>query len=156
MQRTGIVLDRTFKHTIENVSFSNLPIETCHSILKDGRAFSHFIEKWLEQNYQLKHVQGCKKYDFEDLVNSDIKYDEKTFTHGGCSFCPSNMLGQGRTFDKTVFEEKTKHMIFVIVSNIHFPNIFVRFVNGSTLLEKYPNSKGKISFKDHDTFFELS
>ena len=28
----------------------------------------------------------------------EIKYDEKTFTNRGCKYCPSNMLGQGRTF----------------------------------------------------------
>ena len=60
------------------------------------------------------------------------------------------MLGQGRTFDQAVFEEKTKKLIFCIVSNINFPNIKVRFVEGETLLKNYP--KGVIPLKEHDKF----
>ena len=57
----------------------------------------------------------------------------------------------GRIFNKEEFEEKTKKLIFCIVSNIHFPRIRVRFVRGITLLEKYP--KGVIPLKDADKFF---
>jgi len=69
----------------------------------------------------------------------------------GCSFTPSNMKGQGRKFDQTIFEEKTKKLIFVIVSNVNFPEIKIKFVRGVDLLVDYPN--GKIHFKDFDKFF---
>ena len=62
------------------------------------------------------------------------------------------MLGQGRVFNKEVFEEKSKNMIFCIVSNVNFPHIRVKFVKGEVLLQKYP--LGVIGIKHHDEFFE--
>lgn len=147
----SVQLNVTRTHMIDNVSFGDLPQESVNEIFKDGRVFSHFIEKWLEKKYPIIHVSGCKDHDFIDSNYNEIKYDEKTFTKLGCHFCPSNMLGQGRVFNQKVFEEKTKKMIFCIVSNLNFPEIKVKFVQGSNLLEKYP--KGKIPLKDHIRFF---
>ena len=67
---------------------------------------------------------------------------------------PSNMIGQGRKFDSEVFMEKAKTMIYMIVDNINFPIIYIKFVNGSELSAKYP--KGYIPFKDRNEFFEIS
>lgn len=150
--RISVELNKTFTHTIENYAFDNLSEETCKEIYKDGRVFSHFIECWIAENYPLIHIKGCKKYDFTDKNFPEILYDEKTFTKGGCSFCPSNMLGQGRVFNKEIFEEKTKKMVFCIVSNTNFPEIKVRFMEGSVLLINYPN--GKIPLKDEIKFFD--
>ena len=55
---------------------------------------------------------------------------------------PSNMLGQGRSFVQEEFQNKTKGLVFCIVSNVNFPEIKVRFVRGSELIKKYP--KGKV------------
>ena len=151
---TSIQLDKTFTHKLDSIVFDNLPSEIILEILKDGRPFSHFIEKWLEHNYPLDHITGCKKYDFVDRNYSDTKYDEKTFTKRGCYYMPSNMLGQGRKFDKDVFESKTKELIFCIVSNINFPEIKIRFVQGIDLLKKYPN--GKIPIGEYENFFQVN
>lgn len=148
----SVVLNKTFNHTITNYVFGNLSEQVCREIWKDGRPFSHFIEVWLAENYPLIHIKGCKKHDFIDPECDEIIYDEKTFTSKGCNFCPSNMLGQGRKFDKEIFEEKSKKMIFCIVSNVDFPNIKVRFVRGEDLLIHYPN--GKIPLNDHIKFFD--
>ena len=152
MKVASVVLNRTFIHTIHNYSFGNLSNEICAKILKDGRPFSHFIEKWIEANYPLTHINGCKDHDFIDRNNSEIKYDEKTFTCKGCAFVPSNMLGQGRVFNKEVFEEKAKKLIYCIVSNVNFPEIKIKFVSGTELIKAYPN--GKIPLKDHNKLFE--
>ena len=151
---TSVQLDKTFTHKLDSIVFDNLPSEIILEILKDGRPFSHFIEKWLEHNYPLDHITGCKKYDFVDRNYSDTKYDEKTFTKRGCYYMPSNMLGQGRKFDKDVFESKTKELIFCIVSNINFPEIKIRFVQGIDLLKKYPN--GKIPIGEYENFFQVN
>lgn len=148
----SVELNKTFNHEIENYRFGNLSEEYCKDLWKDGRTFAHFIEVWIAENYPLKHIKGCKKYDFTDINNENILYDEKTFTKNGCHFCPSNMLGQGRQFDKEIFEEKTKNMIFCIVSNIDFPNIKVRFVKGSELIVKY--NKGFIPLNHFGEFFD--
>jgi hypothetical protein len=99
----------------------------------------------------LIHVKGCKKYDHTDINDENIKYDQKTFTSRGCKFMTSNMIGEGRKFNKEIFEEKAKKLIYIIVSNIHFPEIKVRFVKGYDLSVQYPN--GIIPLKDFDKFF---
>jgi hypothetical protein len=147
----SIELNKTFTHTIEEFSFGNLSKETIIEIFKDGRAFSHFIEPWLASHYPLKHIKGCKKYDFEDINNSQILYDEKTFTSGGCKFYPSNMIGEGRTFNQEIFEEKAKKLIYIIVSNVNFPEIKIKFVKGSDLILQYP--KGEIKLNNMVEFF---
>jgi hypothetical protein len=147
----SVELNKTFEHTIQNYSFGNLPNEVCKEHWKDGRPFSHFIEAWIAENYPLTHIKGCKKYDFTDKKYPEKLYDEKTFTKRGCKFCPSNMIGQGRSFNKEEFEKKSRKLIFCIVSNIDFPNIKIRFVRGIELIAKYP--KGKISSKDFIKFF---
>lgn len=145
----AITLNKAYAFTIESFSFGNLSREEMKVILKDGRVFSHFIEKWISKTFPLTHVTGCKKYDFID--SNGMQYDEKTFTKGGCYFRPSNMIGQGRVFEKDVFIAKTTNLTFCIVSNVDFPNIKLKFVTGEELLKKYPN--GKISIKEHDKFF---
>ena len=147
-----IKFNTTFVHTIQNVAFGNLPTEVCISILRDGRAFSHFIEPWLEKNYPpLKHIKGCKDHDFVDNGDENIQYDQKTFTSGGCIFTPSNMVGKGRKFDQEVFDEKSKKLLYIIISNVNFPEIKIKFIRGVDLVVYYP--KGKIPFKDLDKFF---
>ena len=154
LRMTSITLNKVNKHTLGDVSFDILPKNVLSEIYKDGRVFSHFIERWTPLNYPLDWIAGCKKYDFKDRNNNDIIYDEKTFTKGGCRFMPSNMIGQGRKFDSEVFMEKAKTMIYMIVDNINFPIIYIKFVNGSELSSKYP--KGYIPFKDRNDFFGIS
>jgi hypothetical protein len=61
------------------------------------------------------------------------------------------MIGQGRHFDKAVFDEKSKGLNYVIVSNVKFPEIRVRFIKGADLAAMYP--MGEIKPRDHEKFF---
>jgi len=148
---TNILYNTTYTHNIENFSFGNVPKSIIIDTYKDGRAFSHFIEPWLAINYPLIHIKGCKKHDHIDINDENIKYDQKTFTKLGCKFMPSNMIGEGRTFNKEIFEEKAKNLIYIIVSNIHFPEIKIKFVRGVDIIVDYPD--GKIPLKDFNKFF---
>ena len=147
----SIILDVTFTHTIENFAFDGFSLESLTRIFKDGRVLSHFIEVWIENRYPIKHISGCKKYDFIDNTYPSTKYDEKTFTNNGCKFYPSNMIGEGRKFNKYIFEKKAKKLIYCIVSNINFPEIKLKFVRGITLIKLYPN--GVIPLNDYIKFF---
>ncbi len=147
-----IKYNTTFTHILDNISFDNVPQSGIIDILKDGRPFSHFIEPWLAIHYPLTHIKGCKKYDHTDINDENIKYDQKTFTKaGGCKFMPSNMIGEGRKFNKEIFEEKAKDLIYIIVSNVDFPEIKIKFVKGIDLIVDYPT--GIIPSKDFVKFF---
>lgn len=147
-----IKYNTTFTHRLDNISFDNVPQSGIIDILKDGRPFSHFIEPWLAIHYPLTHIKGCKKYDHTDINDENVKYDQKTFTKaGGCKIMPSNMIGEGRKFNKEIFEEKAKNLIYIIVSNVDFPEIKIKFVKGIDLIVDYPS--GIIPSKDFVKFF---
>ena len=146
-----IELNKTYTHVLSNCGFDCLSPQILQQIFKDGRAFSHFIEPWLAENYPLNHVTGCKKYDHTSKSDESILYDQKTFTARGCNIKPSNMIGEGRKFDEEIFKEKASKLIYIIVSNINFPEIKVKFVRGTELLVKYP--AGKIPSKHFEEFF---
>lgn len=148
-----IIFNKTFTSTIQNTAFGSLSQDVLKELFGDGRIFSHFMERMLAQEYGLTHVTGCKGHDLIDSKNPEIKYEQKTFTARGCKFMPSNMIGQGRHFDKAVFDEKSKGLNYIIVSNTQFPEIRVRFIKGADLASAYP--MGEIKTKDHDKFFEI-
>jgi len=149
-----IEYNKTDTKTIENISFGNLDQETLTELFQDGRIFSHFIERVLAKDYKITHILGCKGYDLVEPSNPEIKYEQKTFTSNGCKFMPSNMIGQGRNFDPIVFKEKAEQLNYIIVSNLKFPEIHIRFVKGVDLVSLYP--KGEIKPREHNTFFELT
>lgn len=152
IETNNIKYNTTFTHILDNFSFGNLPESVLIDILKDGRPFSHFIEPWLAIHYPLIHIKGCKKYDHTDINDENIKYDQKTFTKAGCRFMPSNMIGEGRKFNKEIFEEKAKQLIYIIVSNVNFPEIKIKFVKGVDLIVDY--TTGQIPSKDLVKFFD--
>ena len=149
MENNTLMYNTTYTHIIDNFRFGNIPIEILIEIYKDGRAFSHMIEPWLAENYPLTHIKKCKDHDHTDINN--IKYEQKTFTIRGCDFTQSNMKGKGRKFNKEIFQEKAKLLIYIIVSNVYFPQIKIKFLKGIDLIEQYPN--GKIPLKDFNKFF---
>jgi len=151
MSEPSVLLNHTYEFTLENFSFDSLPIDVVINTYKDGRVFSHFVERWMATKFPLTWVDNCKEYDFVDNNNDEIKYDEKTFTTNGVNFAPSIMKGGGRHVVQSIFEEKANKLIYAIASNVSFPNIKIRFVRGSELIKKYPN--GCIRPTHHDAFF---
>jgi hypothetical protein len=146
---TPIELNKTYTFTIENFSWDALSREEMIEDYKDGRSFAPKIERWLPTKFPLKHIKGCKNYDHID--NDQLKYDEKTFTAKGCKLPPSGMIGGSRSVDIDVFHRKAKELIYIIVSNVRFPVIKIRFIKGAELIARYP--KGTIPFRHHDSFF---
>jgi len=149
-----IEYNKTISRTITDFTFDGLPRETLIERYRDGRIASHFMEHIIARDSILTHVGGCQDHDLVSPSDPAEKYDQKTFTSNGCEFMPSSMKGKGRKFDKEAFDEKSKDLIYVIVSVVSFPEIHTRFVKGSELAVLYPN--GKIPLKDHDKLFELT
>ena len=147
-----ITMDHTYKFTLDMPTFPGLSPEEVCEIFHDGRQFAAFIERWLPKAFpELSHVNGCKDHDHVNVSDETIKYDQKTFTKGGCKYMPSSMIGTGRQFDEAAFQEQANKLIYIIVSNIDFPEIEVRFVCGTDLLITHP--KGTIPLKDRVKFF---
>jgi hypothetical protein len=153
IEKLKMELNKTYPMTMSNYSFHTLPREVLDKLFKDGRHISPFMEYLVAQEFGLTHIPGCKGYDMVDPRNPEIKYEQKMFTANGCKFMPSSMIGTKRTFDQTIFAEKAAKLIYVIVSNIAFPDVKIRFVTGIDMLARYPN--GIIPYADHDMFFSI-
>jgi len=148
---TPPALNKTTTIVIDNFSFGRLSQEALIALYRDGRISAHFMEVMLAQDFGLTRIEGCKDHDLVDPSDPNIRYEEKTFTRGGCKFVPSNMLGQGRHFDQATFEQKARGLIYAIVSVVNFPEIKIRFVKGTELMAVYP--RGEIKLSQHDSFF---
>jgi hypothetical protein len=146
-----VTLNNTVTKVIENFEFGTLPREVLIALFRDGRVSSHFMEHILSQDYGLTHISGCKDHDLVEPSDPSVRYDQKTFTSRGCHCVPSNMLGQGRHFDKEVFDKKASSLIYAVVSVVNFPEIKIRFIKGIDLLAKYP--RGEIKLSQHAEFF---
>ena len=140
----------TFKFELEKISIDNLGEKKINLLFQDGRVFSHFIENWLDNNCErLQKVNGCKNHDFID-IKTNIKYEQKTWTKNGLIFIPSNMIGSQRKININKFEYMTKKRKFIIVNNIQFPKIKIKFLDGCSLLKKYPSG---ITREKNTSFF---
>ena len=71
---------------------------------------------------------------------------------GGAKFCPSVMLGAGRSVDEEKLWEHATDMIYIFCDVVEFPKVRVIFKRGSDLTQY---TKGSIPFKDRNVFICL-
>ena len=143
--------NKRYEFTLRDIKFDILPEELMLEKFKDGRFFSHIIEKWLEKKFMNLTYVDKKGYDFVDARDNNIKYDEKTFTRNGCNYVPSNMLGAGRKKNIPQFQEHAQKINYIIIDNVEFPKIQIVFISGNELLSIYP--KGFIPINHRNIFF---
>ena len=129
-------------------SFGTLSQKRVNKLFTDGRRASGFLELQLEEWFEGLVFEDGKGYDHVDTEG--IKYDAKCFTKGGAKFCPSVMLGAGRSVDEEKLWEHANDMIYIFCDVVEFPKVRVIFKRGSDLTQ-YP--KGSIPFKDRDVLF---
>lgn len=140
----------TFEFKLDKIIIDNLEKDKTNLLFQDGRVFSHFIEYWLDNNCErLQKVNGCKNHDFID-IKKNIKYEQKTWTKNGLTFLPSHMIGSQRKIDTSKFKYITNTKKFIIVNNIYFPQIKIKFLDGYSLLKRYPS--GITREKDNNFF----
>ena len=146
-------LDHTYTFKIENFAWGNLPESVLISLFRDGRTCAPFIQQQLPVWFNdLKYVDESGY----DHTAGDRKFEHKSFTKGGCIFAPSNMVGSGRKINEQVVYQHIVHtkLTYIITDITEFPTIRVRFVDGVTLFNQYPNCK--ISKTKKAQFFDLT
>jgi hypothetical protein len=131
-----------------DANFGTLSQNCVNKLFTDGRRASGFLELQLEQWFpELTFVDG-KGYDHVD--NNGNKYDAKSFTKGGAKFCPSVMLGAGRSVDEEKLWKHANDMIYIFCDIIDFPVVRIIYKRGCDLIQY---SKGSIPFGDRDVLF---
>ena len=101
----------------------------------DGRRVSFILERRISREIvggSLAHSEGAAF----DLLDSDGgKWEVRSLTRGGIYFCPSYMVGSGRSFDLAGFLAKLDEVEGYIISDVElFPDVPVWVVSADEVL----------------------
>jgi hypothetical protein len=101
----------------------------------DGRRVSFILERRISREIvggSLSHSEGAA-YDLLDAQGG--KWEVRSLTRGGIYFCPSYMVGSGRTFNEPGFLAKLQEVEGYIVSDVEmFPDVPVWVVSSEDVL----------------------
>jgi len=89
----------------------------------DGRRVAFLIERRIarEEGFRLAPSEGAS---FDLVDQNGGKWEVRNITRGGIYFCPSYMVGSGRSFDKPGFLRKLDGIKGYIVTDIEaFPSV---------------------------------
>jgi len=96
---------------------------TVREYFTDGRSVAFIIGRRLktELGFRLAASEGAA-YDLVD--DQGEKWEARNITSGGVYFCPSYMVGSGRSFDEAGFLAKLKQIKGYILTDIEeFPSV---------------------------------
>ena len=146
----AIQLNKTYNFKVKNVSFGDIPSDRILEFFQDGRVASFFLEEQLQHWFpELTRIEGNKDHDHLDRQGR--KYDAKNFTKNGLKFMPSNQLGEGRKFIAEIAHAKAAKLRYICCDIVDFPQVRVRFVEGTDMVEEYP--KCAVSFAKREGLF---
>lgn len=91
----------------------------------DGRRVSFIIERRIAYEFFSKgNMAPTEGADYDVLDNEGGKWEVRCISEGGIYFCPSYMVGSGRSFKKKGFLAKLGEIKGYIIADIcEFPNI---------------------------------
>ena len=108
--------------------------EAVREYFTDGRRVSFILERRLATevlNATLARSEGAG-YDLVDA--SGAKWEVRSISDGGVYFCPSYMVGSGRSFDEPGFLAKLKEIKGYILADITaFPDVPFWIVSAETV-----------------------
>lgn len=90
----------------------------------DGRRVSFVLERRLAREVLHGTLAPSEGAGFDLLDASGGKWEVRSITKGGIYFCPSYMVGSGRSFDEPGFLAKMQDIKGYIVSDVeNFPDV---------------------------------
>jgi hypothetical protein len=115
---------RTLVWKIEEVASAlKIDIQSVREYFTDGRRVAFLIERRIamEEGFKLASSEGAA---FDLVDSSGAKWEVRNITRGGIYFCPSYMVGSGRSFDRPGFLRKLQGISGYIVTDIElFPSV---------------------------------
>jgi len=134
-----IELNRIYTFRIDTLFHEECPKGVVKSmsqkISEDGRASSPIITSFVHEVWfpELQYVD--EKY--VDFRGDGFNIEKKMFTRHGAKFCPSYMVGSGRTIKPEISLQicKENNLIYLLADANEFPNVYITFVNGVELHE---------------------
>ncbi len=107
----------------------------------DGRRVSFILERRLAYEVLGGTLALSEGAGFDLLDKNGKKWEVRSITRGGIYFCPSYMVGSGRSFEEKGFLDKLDEIEGYIVSDIElFPSIPFWKINKATVHHWYVNN----------------
>lgn len=127
----------SFEWDLPSISASlKISEDDVRAYFTDGRRVSFLLERRIafeELNGSLAPSEGAG-YDVLDAEGR--KWEVRSISRGGIYFCPSYMVGSGRSFDEPGFRAKLREIAGYIVSDIEeFPNVPYWTIPTATVVE---------------------
>ncbi len=90
----------------------------------DGRRVSFILERRLAYEVIHGRLALSEGADYDLIDKEGKKYEVRSITDNGIYFCPSYMIGSGRSFNEKGFLKKLKDIEGYIIADVYgFPNI---------------------------------
>jgi hypothetical protein len=90
----------------------------------DGRRVSFLLERRIAREVLRGTLAPSEGAAFDLLDSQGRKWEVRSISRGGIYFCPSYMVGSGRSFNEQGFQEKLSEIEGYVISDIEsFPNI---------------------------------
>jgi len=123
----------------------------------DGRRVSFILERRIAREVLKGDVakSECAGYDVIDLQGE--KWEVRSVSQDGVYFCPSYMVGSGRSFNERGFFEKLDEIEGYILSDIEeFPKVPFWIITKDRVREWYDNGDlGKTTKISRKKFYQL-
>jgi hypothetical protein len=95
-----------------------------HEYFTDGRRVSFLLERRLAYEVIKGKLASSEGAGYDLLDPQGRKWEVRSVTRGGIYFCPSYMVGSGRSFDEPGFLRKLNEIEGYIISDVEsFPNV---------------------------------
>lgn len=119
-----------------------LPQTDVRAYFTDGRRVSFILERRLAYEV-LKGTLASSEGAGYDLIDSKgEKWEVRSVTRGGIYFCPSYMVGSGRTFAERGFLEKLEEIAGYVISDVEsFPSVPYWIVSRDIVKSWYDEGK---------------
>lgn len=101
-----------------------ISVSDARAYFTDGRRVSFILERRLAREVVQGTLAPSEGAGYDLLDNKGGKWEVRSISRGGIYFCPSYMVGSGRSFDEPGFLAKLEEIEGYIVSDIEqFPNV---------------------------------
>lgn len=137
-RRTGMIA-----WNINDISKAlKINVEDVKEYFTDGRRVSFILERRLSKEIIKGKLASSEGAGYDLIDPKGGKWEVRSISRGGVYFCPSYMVGSGRTFDEKGFLDKLGEIEGYILSDIEsFPSIPYWIITKQDVLKWWKDGK---------------
>lgn len=113
-----------------------ISVDEVREYFTDGRRVSFLIERRIAHEILKGTVSKSEGAGFDVIAPDGGKWEVRSISKSGIYFCPSYMVGSGRSFNEAGFQSKISEIRGYIVADIEsFPNIPFWIISSDQVLK---------------------